>query len=297
MSDQNRSDPQYCKSIDAGIDRRSLRGDCESCFGLCCVALPFAASADFGVNKAAGQPCRNLLADFRCGIHDSLRDRGFRGCTVYDCFGAGQKVSQLTFGGKDWRRAPASASIMYEVFPVMKLLHELLWYLSETLTLKPAQPIHEELRSALRETEQLTLLGPEGLAALDAEAHRLCVNDLLLQTSELVRKEALRTLKGPQGRRKTYSRGADLAGAKLRNADLRGANLRGACLIGADLQGADLIFADLIGGRFPGCRSAKRRSFDSDIPYSGPDQRGEGNASTKLPPFLQRPTHWLVSKG
>ncbi|MGY4928813.1 pentapeptide repeat-containing protein, partial [Streptomyces sp. 900105755] len=24
-----------------------LRGDCARCFGLCCVALPFAASADF----------------------------------------------------------------------------------------------------------------------------------------------------------------------------------------------------------------------------------------------------------
>ena len=49
--------------------RLGLRADCGSCFGLCCVALAFAASADFAIDKAAGQPCPNLRADFRCGIH------------------------------------------------------------------------------------------------------------------------------------------------------------------------------------------------------------------------------------
>ena len=45
--------------------RVSLVPDCGSCFGLCCVALPFAASADFPVDKPAGQPCGNLRSDFR----------------------------------------------------------------------------------------------------------------------------------------------------------------------------------------------------------------------------------------
>src|SRR5690554_2645755 len=95
-------------------DQYSLQADCESCFGLCCVALPFAASADFAVNKDAGQPCNNLQSNFRCGVHTTLREIGFRGCTVYDCFGAGQKVSQLTFDGVDWRQAPDSAQHLFE---------------------------------------------------------------------------------------------------------------------------------------------------------------------------------------
>ncbi len=37
-----------------------LKADCEKCFGLCCVALPFAASADFAFDKQAGSPCINL---------------------------------------------------------------------------------------------------------------------------------------------------------------------------------------------------------------------------------------------
>ncbi len=77
--------------------RDALSADCANCFGLCCVGPAFAASADFAIDKAAGTPCPNLGGDFRCGIHDQLRPKGFAGCTVYDCFGAGQKVSQVTF--------------------------------------------------------------------------------------------------------------------------------------------------------------------------------------------------------
>lgn len=84
---------------------RALRADCGSCFGLCCVALPFSASADFAVDKAAGTACGNLGDDFRCGIHTRLRTEGFNGCTVYDCFGAGQRVSQVTFGARAGVRA------------------------------------------------------------------------------------------------------------------------------------------------------------------------------------------------
>lgn len=95
--------------------RLNLRDDCENCFGLCCVALPFAASADFAINKNAAQPCRNLQSDFRCGVHNNLRQLSFRGCTVYECFGAGLKVAQVTFDGHDWRQTPGSAKQMFEV--------------------------------------------------------------------------------------------------------------------------------------------------------------------------------------
>ena len=94
-----------------GGRRLDLRADCGRCFGLCCVAPAFSASADFAIDKAAGRPCPNLRPDFRCGIHDRLSgSEGFPGCTAYDCFGAGQKVAQVTFGGQDWRRTPRTAA-------------------------------------------------------------------------------------------------------------------------------------------------------------------------------------------
>ena len=87
--------------------RLELRADCERCAALCCVAPAFSASADFAIDKAAGQPCPNLRADFRCSIHDRLRPSGFGGCAAFDCLGAGQQVVGGTFGGRDWRSEPA----------------------------------------------------------------------------------------------------------------------------------------------------------------------------------------------
>ncbi|MFF4052313.1 pentapeptide repeat-containing protein [Streptomyces chartreusis] len=270
-------------------DLIDLHGDCANCFGLCCVALPFTASADFALDKDAGTPCRNLQDDHRCGIHARLRQSGFSGCTVYDCFGAGQKVSQVTFAGKDWRAASREhARRMFDVFPVVRQLHELLWYLTEALTLPAARPVHAELRELRDETDALTRRSAEELASLDVAAHRQKVNVLLLRTSELARA-------GVRGRKKER-RGADLMGARLRGADLRGANLRGAYLIAADLTGADLRGADLIG--------ADLRDTDlTDADLTGaffltqPQlNAARGSAGTRLPASVGRPAHWTAER-
>ena len=65
-----------------------LQADCAHCRALCCVGPAFAVSADFAVDKPAGQPCAHLGTDDRCGIHAQLRPRGFPCCVAYDCFGA-----------------------------------------------------------------------------------------------------------------------------------------------------------------------------------------------------------------
>ena len=238
--------------------------------------------------KALDKPVLILQSDFRCGIHDNLRRRGFPGCTAYDCFGAGQKVAQVTVAGEDWRSAPHTAKQMFEVFAIMRQLHELLWYLVEALSLQPAGSIHGELGVALDETERLTHRGPDSIMEVDVAAHRRDVNALLLRTSELVRGEARR--------HQIDRRGADLIGADLRGADLRGANLRGAYLIGADLRDADLRVADLIGADF---RGADLRSADlSDSIFLTRSQLGGagGDAGTKLPPWLTRPAHWSPAR-
>ncbi|GAA2226687.1 MULTISPECIES: pentapeptide repeat-containing protein [Kitasatospora] len=267
-----------------GDSRLALLSDCANCFGLCCVALPFAASADFAVNKDAGRPCSNLQADFRCGIHTRLREKGFPGCTVFDCFGAGQKVSQVTFGGQDWRQAPGTARQMFEVFPVMRQLHELLWYLTEALELPAARPVHRDLRRALGDVERLTRADAETLVQADVPALRADVNALLLRTSELVRA-------GVPGKKKNH-RGADLIGARLGGADLRGANLRGAYLIAADLSGADLRSADLIGADFRGADLSGADLTGSIFLTQAQLNAARGDAATRLPATLSRPAHW-----
>lgn len=265
-------------------DRQRLRADCAGCFGLCCVALPFARSADFPVSKGAGDPCVNLRADFGCGVHASLRERGFAGCTVFDCFGAGQRVSQVTFGGRDWRGSPQEAAPMFAAFGVMRQLHELLWYLTEAVTLPAAAEIHDELRAVLVRTEQLAQADAAVLAGLDVGAHRAEANVLLLRASELVRA-------GLPGRG-LDRRGADLIGAKLAGADLRGADLRGAYLIAADLGGADLRGADMIGADLRDANLAGADLSGALFVTQAQVNAARGDGATRLPAAVARPAHW-----
>jgi uncharacterized protein YjbI with pentapeptide repeats len=269
----------------AATDRpRDLRADCSRCAGLCCVGPPFAASADFAFDKPAGRPCRHLRTDFRCGIHDRLRPSGFAGCDVFDCFGAGQRVTQVTFGGRNWRDSPGIAGPMFAVLPVMRQLHEMLWHLSDGLSRPEAARLHDRLAGTRDRLERLTEAGAEDLTGLDVGGLRRDVGALLDEVSEQVR-----TGVRPRARDR---RGADLVGRDLRRARLAGACLRGALLIGADLRGADLRTADLLGADL---RGADLRGADlSDALFVTQPQltAARGDAATRIPAGLNRPAHW-----
>ena len=256
-----------------------LRADCSRCFGLCCVVPAFAASADFAIDKPAGHACPNLRPDFRCGIHDRLPDKGFTGCTRYDCFGAGQRLAQETFGGQDWRTSPELARPMYAAFPNLRGLHELLYYVTEAASWPASRPVRADLRSAADRLDGLGALAPDGLSALDVNALRGEINPLLLRASTLARA-------GHPGR---DLRGADLIGQRLRGASLRGACLRGAMLIGADLRDADLRTADLIGADL---RGADLRGADLTgalfVTQAQLDAARAG-ATTRVPAHLRPP--------
>ena len=262
-------------------ERTHLRADCSRCAGLCCVAPAFAASADFAVDKPAGRACPNLRDDFRCGIHAELRERGFPGCEVFDCFGAGQQLTQVTFGGRSWREDPALAAAQFAALPVMRQLHEILWYLAEALASPGAAPLHGRVRTAQARTRELTGGTADELAAFDVGAYRREAGELLGQVSELVR-----------GKGAPDRRGADLMGRDLRRARLRNASLRGAYLIGADLRGVDLGVADLLGADL---RAADVRGADLSrcLFLTRPQvEAARGDMSTRLPVVLDRPTHW-----
>lgn len=264
--------------------RSDLRSDCSRCFALCCVGLAFQESEDFAFGKAAGEPCGHLAVDNRCTIHTALRGRGMKGCTVYDCFGAGQRVSQVMFGGVSWRDAPGTARAMFAAQPVVRQLHEMLWYLREAEALPEAAPLRAEIGWSLEETARLASLGVDDLLDLDVGSHRREVGDLLGEASLLYRAAHFTGKKN--------LRGADRIGTRMAGVDLRGGDLRAAYLIGADLQGADLRRADMLGADVR----------DADL--SGADLTGalyltqsqlnaaRGDAATRIPEELGRPGHW-----
>lgn len=279
-------------------DRAGLRADCGSCAGLCCVVPAFAASADFNIDKPARRPCPNLGADFGCGIHDGLRDLGFPGCVVFDCFGAGQHVVQVTFGGRDWRSSPEIAETMFDVFTVMRQLKELLWYLAEALTLVPPGALRDEVSGMRAETEELVDADPDELADLDASAYRRRAGPLLERVSLAVRggdQDGTGQDRAGRGKGRAKGRdrrGADLIGAKLKGADLRGTTLRGAYLIGADLRGADLERADLLGADLRAADLRGARLAGAIFLTQPQLDAAGGDSATTIPAALARPRHW-----
>ena len=121
---------------------------------------------------------------------------------------------------------------MFDVFAIMRQLHELLWHLASARRLRISPALGAKLHQVYDETLQLTQGDPAALLALDLPAHWQRVNRLLQDASDAARASV--KPRGPE------YRGADLAARTLRRANLRGANLRGATLIHADLRGADL---------------------------------------------------------
>jgi hypothetical protein len=259
----------------------ALQADCARCRALCCVGPTFAASADFAVDKPAGQPCVHLGADDRCRIHAQLRPRGFPGCVAYDCFGAGQHVVQVTFGGDG--REPA----MFAVLPIVRALHELLWYLAEVQ--ERAAPVRDAARDATHRITRLTRGKPDALRAVDVDAERAAVDPLLRRASAFVRASH-------RDRRPAALARRDLAGADLRSVRLARADLRGALLIGADLRGADLREADLIGADL---RAADLRGTDltsAMFLIRGQVHAAVGDAATRIPDRIPRPAHWRSAR-
>jgi hypothetical protein len=198
---------------------------------------------------------------------------------VFDCFGAGQQLTQVTFGGRSWREDRGLAVHQFAVLPVLRQLHECLWHLTEALEL-PAVALHDEVRRTLAATERLAGGTSDELAALDVGSHRMAVGELLGRVSDLVRGG------GPD------RRNADLMGRDLRRTKLRGANLRGAYLIGADLRGVDLGRADLLGADL---RAADVGGADLSrcLFLTQPQlEAARGDERTLVPDAIARPASW-----
>ncbi|NPD04115.1 pentapeptide repeat-containing protein [Nocardioides sp. zg-1308] len=257
-----------------------LVSDCAQCFGLCCVLLPFSAAAGFGVDKPGGRPCLNLLDEDRCGIHATLREDGWPGCTVFECFGAGQQVSQVTYAGVSWREPgpPHRRAEMGAVLSVMRQLHEMLVHLTEVDRRSP-DPATAAVRA---EIEALTGADPETLLTSDVDGLQGRVGRLLADASTRVRQS------WPAAGDRSHR---DLAGRRL-GGDHRGWTFRGALMIRADLRGARLADADLLGADL---RDADVRGCDlsTTLFLTQPQVNGAiGDAATALPPGLSRPGHW-----
>ncbi len=227
---------------------------------MCCVALPLTRGREFPEDKRAGVACRHLADDFGCRIHDALLPGGWSGCVTFDCFGAGQHVVQVTYGGTTWRDRPDLAAEMFAVFEMVKALHEVRFLLADPAC--GGSSYAAEATALDAELALLTAGGAEDLLAVDLAELRARAGDLFARVAA--------ERGGPSHR-----------GALLMAADLRERDLTDVDLLGADLRDTDVRGADLSGSLFltqPQVTAAR------------------GDDTTRLPGRLSRPTHWSPSR-
>lgn len=267
-----------------------LKIDCEKCFGFCCVALYFSALDGFPVDKEAGNPCINLKSDFSCSIHKNLINNGLKGCIAYDCLGAGQKVAKVIYKGKDWIKQPELKDEMFQVFLIVKQLHEIQWYLIEAISLQSSYPIYLELNDMIRKTNNITYFSPNCLISFDIEKHRKSANELLIKASELAMSKFHNSINSLQ--KTKQSKRLDYFAADLRKIDLQGTNLRGACLIAANLCDSNLSGTILLGADMRDTNIKGTNLKDSLFLTQSQINSAIGDIHTKLPINITRPSHW-----
>jgi hypothetical protein len=152
-----------------------LRGSCARCQGLCCVSLAFDRSEWFAFDKPASTPCPHLLPSNRCRQHAQLEATGNGGCASYDCYGAGQRVTEELFPGIAWRREPEQQSAIFTAFLRLRDVHELRLLLREAARLSLPEATRAEGQVLLSQLEPAGGFTATTLAALDVEALRFDV--------------------------------------------------------------------------------------------------------------------------
>jgi len=147
--------------------RTTLRADCARCQALCCVALPFDRGEWFAFDKRANVRCQHLTPGLRCGIHRELSARGQPGCAAYDCYGAGQRITQELFVGVSWHDQPEASASMLDAFRRLKRVHELRLLLHEAGRLTLPRKETTARQRLLAQLEPTPDFSRESLAALE----------------------------------------------------------------------------------------------------------------------------------
>jgi hypothetical protein len=93
-----------------------FRADCSRCCGLCCIVPDQLTVQGFPSDKPANTACRYMDAYSRCSIHEKRREHGYQACEEFDCFGAGQWITQELFANARWTDSSGVAHLMFSAY-------------------------------------------------------------------------------------------------------------------------------------------------------------------------------------
>lgn len=255
--------------------------DCSHCLGLCCVALYFSKIDGFPKDKEAGKPCLHLQRNHQCDIHASLKQRGLKGCMHYDCFGAGQYVSQRLCTDVDWKTIQRKdAELIFQSYTTVLHLHQTLWYLQECnrLCLSPAE--YMSIQTLYQEGNRIKEQTLEILASFDIQPFTQKANSFLKNICNTYASHDVKIKsKHYLGKdlRKQSLIGQDLSMSLLIGANIEGMDLYGTMFLGADMRDTNICNTDL-----------RHSLFLTQIQINAT----KGNQQTLLPSHLSKPTSW-----
>ena len=262
---------------------RSMKSDCAKCSGLCCVALFCSKIDGFPEDKTAGKPCHNLQKDYRCKIHEELERRNLRGCTGYDCFGAGQQVTQVIYAGQTWRDSPIQAEEIFQVFLVVIQLHQMCYFLKEAVTLIPAKTLKSDISRLIKRNEEMCRQSPSDILKTDIESYRDEVNCLLKEVCNLLQNHLL------VDKRKCPT---DFLGKNFKNRNMQGYDFNTKLLIAADFEGCNFRGTTFLGADTRDTNFSNADLGEAVFLSQGQVNAARGNRNTKLPKHLDYPVTW-----
>lgn len=233
-------------------DYRALKSNlginCKDCSGLCCVALYFNQSDGFPENKKAGKPCVNLNKDYTCKIYTQLETKQLKGCIAYDCFGAGQKVTQEWKLKGAWNSNDLIKQDIFRSFEINQLLNQIMWYLLEAYTICDDSDINR-INHLILENINYTRMEPKELLACDIETYRKNVNVELKQLTTKIAKQSINKIESKFQFEKDFSTQdisyMDFTMAYLIGSNLDGCKLRYTNFLGTDLRDVSIKNTDL----------------------------------------------------
>jgi hypothetical protein len=260
-----------------------LKVECSKCSALCCTALFFSKTDGFPESKKAGKPCTKLENNYRCKIHHELEKHNMKGCMGYDCFGAGQHVTQGIYKGETWQTSQEKSKEIFDVFVIVFQLYQIRYFLEEAKIITQAKELWIDIQNLIDENEALCNSTPQNILKIDIDSYRNKINITLKQVCGTIIKcfknsnnKRLTEFLGRNFKKRDMS-GLDLSMKLLIATDFDSCIFEGTVFLGADTRDTDFSNADL---------------RDAVFLTQGQVNSAKGNRNTKLPKHLDYPITW-----
>ncbi|RXI51856.1 hypothetical protein DP131_13935 [Clostridium tetani] len=206
-----------------------------------------------------------------------------KGCIGYDCFGAGQYVTQNIYKGETWRTSQKQAKEIFDIFVIIFQLYQIRYFLEESKIVIPAKELWSDIQDLINENEDLCNSTRQSILDIDIESYRSKVNIILKQICDYIMRcskrsdnKGVREFLGRNFKKRDMS-GLDLSMKLLIATNFDGCIFDGTVFLGADTRDTNFSNADL---------------REAVFLTQGQINSSKGNRNTKLPKHLDYPVTW-----